>query len=156
MRFLLFSLLMLEAFAVQALPAPDKKLVLGTSDGAVEYPVKEIRRITFADGMMSVDMRNGSAFTLGTDSVNSVSFSDYIPSGETDVEPVPASPLFTVQQGKIDLNSASLVAVQVYACDGVVIYDTVCRGALSLDMRPFAQGIYILEIDGKIYKITNR
>ena len=67
-----FFLLLLINAAIASAAVPDKNIVIKTSDGSATCALKAIRRITFQNGMMLVDMKDGSAFSWNTDWVNCV------------------------------------------------------------------------------------
>ena len=92
-RFFLFFLV--NAAIASAAAAPDKNIVVKTSDGSATCALKAIRRITFEDGMMLVDMKDGSAYSWNTDWVNCVMFGEN--GQETTVDGVALSTFFEVK-----------------------------------------------------------
>ena len=83
-RFLLLLFLMNAAIASFA-AIPDKNIVIKTSDGSATCALKAIRRITFQDGMMLVDMKDGSAYSWNTDWVDCVTLGEGTPGEGTSV-----------------------------------------------------------------------
>ena len=154
-RFFLLLFLMNAAIASFA-AIPDKNIVIKTSDGSATCALKAIRRITFQNGTMFVDMKDGSAFSWNTDWVDCVTLSGSAPGQGTSVAGVLQSPVFTVTDNVLSVDCCAQTRVQLCACDGKVVYDAVCTGAFSLDMATLPAGIYLLKLDSNTYKILNR
>lgn len=154
-RFLLLLFLMNAAIASFA-AIPDKNVVIKTSDGSATCALKAIRRITFEDGMMLIDMKDGSAYSWNTDWVNCVTLGEDESNLETGIVGVLQSAVFTVTDNVLSVDCCAQTRVQLCACDGKVVYDAVCTGAFSLDMATLPAGIYLLKLDSNTYKILNR
>lgn len=154
-RFLLLLFLMNAAIASFA-AIPDKNIVIKTSDGSATCALKAIRRITFEDGMMLIDMKDGSAYSWNTDWVNCVTLGEAESNLETGIVGVLQSAVFTVTDNVLSVDCCAQTRVQLCACDGKVVYDAVCTGAFSLDMATLPAGIYLLKLDSNTYKILNR
>lgn len=154
-RFLLLLFLMNAAIASFA-AIPDKNIVIKTSDGSATCALKAIRRITFEDGMMLIDMKDGSAYSWNTDWVNCVTLGEDESNLETGIVGVLQSAVFTVTDNVLSVDCCAQTRVQLCACDGKVVYDAVCTGAFSLDMATLPTGIYLLKLDSNTYKILNR
>lgn len=154
-RFLLLLFLMNAAIASFA-AIPDKNIVIKTSDGSATCALKAIRRITFEDGMMLIDMKDGSAYSWNTDWVNCVTLGEDESNLETGIVGVLQSAVFTVTDNVLSVDCCAQTRVQLCACDGKVVYDAVCTGAFSLDMATLPAGIYLLKLDSNTYKILNR
>ena len=151
-----FLLLLINTAILSAAAAPDKELVVKSADATSSSALKSIRRITFNQGMMLVDMKDGSSMSWNTDWVNCVVFGDSEPGEETTVDGVTHTAAFWVKYGVLHVNSCSSAAVQLCGCDGKVVYDGICAGELSLDMNSLPAGVYVLKLDGCTYKIINR
>lgn len=151
-----FLLLLINTTILSVAAAPDKELVVMASDATSSSALKSIRRITFNQGMMLVDMKDGSSMSWDTDWVNCVVFGDCEPGEETTVAGVANSVAFSVKDGMLHVNSCSSAAVQLCCCDGKVVYDGLCAGELSLDLNSLPAGVYVLKLDGCTYKILNR
>lgn len=154
-RFLLLLFLMNAAIASFA-AIPDKNIVIKTSDGSATCALKAIRRITFEDGMMLIDMKDGSAYSWNTDWVNCITLGEDESNLETGIVGVLQSAVFTVTDNVLSVDCCAQTRVQLCACDGKVVYDAVCTGAFSLDMATLPAGIYLLKLDSNTYKILNR
>ena len=149
--------LFLFLFIINIIPAvatPDKELVVVCSDATSRSSLKSIRRITFNDGMMLVDMKDGSSMSWNTDWVNCVMFGE---NGlETTVDGVAFSTFFEVKDNVLLVDCSASMRVQLCMCDGKVVYDGVCTGKTCLDMNSLPAGMYVLRLDGCTYKIINR
>ena len=133
---------------------PDKDLVVITSGATSNSGLKSIRRITFENGMMLVDMKDGSSKRWNTDWVNCVMFGEK--ELETTIDAVAHSTSFVVKENMLLVNGCASMKVQLCACDGKVLLDVVCNGNLSFDMKSLPSGMYLLKIDGCTHKILNR
>ena len=151
-----FLLLLINAAIASTAAVPDKNIVIKTSDGSATCALKAIRRITFQDGTMFVDMKDGSAFSWNTDWVNCVTLGEGTPGQETSVVGVLQSAVFAVADNVLSVDCCAQTRIQLCACDGKVVYDAVCTGAFSLDMATLPAGIYLLKLDSNTYKILNR
>ena len=156
MKRFLFLLLFIAAVPVVFAALPDKELVVKTSNGAASYALKNLRRITFNDGAMLVDMKDGSTFCWNTDWVNCVTLKDDEAGLETGVADAVLSTSFVVKDNQLRVVCAACARVQLCAIDGNIFFDDMCSGELSFDMNLLPSGIYILTLDGRTYKILNR
>ena len=153
-RFFLFFLV--NAAIASAAATPDKNIVVKTSDGSATCALKAIRRITFEDGMMLVDMKDGSAYSWNTDWVNCVTLGESGPGQDTGIAGVMQSAVFAVTDNVLNVECSTLTRVQLCSCDGKVVYDAICTGSFSFDMATLPAGIYLLKLDSNTYKILNR
>ena len=153
-RFFLFFLV--NAAIASAAATPDKNIVVKTSDGSATCALKAIRRITFNDGMMLVDMKDGSSMSWNTDWVNCVVFGESEPGQGTAIDAVALSAPFEVKDNMLFVDCNVSTRVQLCMCDGKVVYDCVCTGKTCLDMNSLPAGMYVLRLDGCTYKIINR
>ena len=136
--------------------APDKELSVKSSSGTTSCAIKDIKCITFEDGVMLVSMKNGSAVSWNTDWLNCITFESALPGQETAVMGVALPATFLVRDNVIAVDCCVASLVQLCACDGKVVFEDICTGNFSLDMNALPSGIYLLNIDGRIYKIMNR
>ena len=151
------KLLFLFLFFINIMPvvvAPDKELVVVSSDATSRSSIKSIKRITFDDGLMLVDMKDGSSMSWNTDWVNCVMFGEN--GQETTVDGVALSAPFEVKDNMLLVDCNVSTRVQLCMCDGKVVYDCVCTGKTCLDMNSLPAGMYVLRLDGCTYKIINR
>ena len=151
-----FLLLLINAAIASTAAVPDKNIVIKTSDGSATCALKAIRRITFQDGMMLVDMKDGSAYSWNTDWVDCVTLGEGTPGQGTSVAGVLQSAVFAVTDNVLSVDCCAQTRIRLCACDGKVVYDAVCTGAFSLDMATLPAGIYLLKLDSNTYKILNR
>lgn len=156
MKRLLLSLLFINAFHLYVAAFPDKDLVVISLDAVSGSGIKSIRRITFNEGVMIVDMKDGTAMSWDTDWVNCVMFRDSEPEHETVVSGVAPPVLFSVKENMLFVDCFVSVRVSLIACDGKVVYDGFCTGEFYLDMSSLPAGMYMLKLDGCTYKIINR
>lgn len=152
----LFLLFLINVAIASGAAIPDKNIVVKTSDGSATCALKAIRRITFEDGMMFVNMKDGSAYSWNTDWINCVTLGEYEPEQETGIAGVLQSAVFTVMDNVLSVDCCTLTRVQLCGCDGKVVYDAICTGTLSLDMATLPAGMYLLKLDSNTYKILNR
>ena len=153
MKQIVLLLVLIQTAVSSVTAANDKKLVMKTSDGASACAIKDIKCITFEDGMMLVGMKDGSVASWNTDRLESVVF---MAGEETGVTGVVQPAAFTVKDNVLFINCSVPAAVQLCACDGKVLLDVVCNGNLSFDMKSLPSGMYLLKIDGCTHKILNR
>ena len=149
--------LFLFLFFINIMPvvaAPDKELVVVSSDATSRSSLKSIKRITFDGGLMLVDMKDGSSVSWNTDWVNCVMFGEN--GQETTVDGVALSTFFEVKDKVLLVDCSASMRVQLCMCDGKVVYDCVCTGKTCLDMNSLPAGMYVLRLDGCTYKIINR
>ena len=151
--------LFLFLFIINIIPAvatPDEELVVVCSDATSRSSLKSIRRITFNEGVMIVDMKDGTAMSWDTDWVNCVVFGESEPGQGTAIDAVALSAPFEVKDNMLFVDCNVSTRVQLCMCDGKVVYDCVCTGKTCLDMNSLPAGMYVLRLDGCTYKIINR
>ena len=153
-RFFLFFLI--NAAIASVVAAPDKELVVVSSDATSRSSLKSIKRITFDGGLMLVDMKDGSSMSWNTDWVNCVTFGESEPGQGTAIDAVALSASFEVKDKMLFVDCNASSRVQLCMCDGKVVYDCVCTGKTCLDMNSLPAGMYVLRLDGCTYKIINR
>ena len=73
---------------------PDKDLVIMTSNATSSASLKNIRRITFYNGAMLVDLKDGSAMEWNTDWIDCVVFGESETDMSTDVVTVSSCAVF--------------------------------------------------------------
>ena len=149
-----FLLFLINAAIASVAAIPDKDLVVITSGATSTSGLKSIRRITFENGVMLVDMKDGSSTCWNTDWVNCVMFGEK--EQETTIEAVAHSTYFEVKENILFINGCAPTKVQLCTFDGKVLLDGVCNGNFSFDMNPLPSGMYLLKLDGHIHKIMNR
>ncbi len=155
MKRLFLFLFFINIMHLPVAAGPDKDLVVITSDATSRSGLKSIRRITFENGVMLVDMKDGSSMNWNTDWVSCVMFGENA-GPETSVAGVLQSTVFTVTDNVLQVDCCKLTRIQLCACDGNVVYDGMCSGEFSFDMKALPAGIYLLKLDGATYKILNR
>lgn len=153
MKQIVLLLVLIQTAVLSVMAAPDKKLVMKTSDGASACAIKYIKCITFENGVMLVGMKDGSVASWNTDWLDCVMFGD---GEETGVATVVSPVSFTVKGNVLFIDCSVPATVQLCTFDGKVLLDGVCNGNFSFDMNPLPSGMYLLKIDGCIYKIMNR
>ena len=149
-----FLLFLINAAIASVAAIPDKDLVVITSGATSTSGLKSIRRITFENGVMLVDMKDGSSTCWNTDWVNCVMFGEK--EQETTIEAVAHSTYFEVKENILFINGCAPTKVQLCACDGKVVFDDICNGNFTFDMGSLPSGMYLLKLDGNIHKIMNR
>ena len=153
MKQIVLLLVLIQTALFSAAATPDKRLVMKTSDGATACAIRDIKCIKFKDGIMFVGMKDGSVVSYSTDWLDNVTFSA---GEETGIATVISPAVFSVRDNVLWVDSSVPVSVQLCACDGKVVFDNMCNGVLSLDMSSLPSGMYLLKLDGSIYKIMNR
>lgn len=149
-------LLLVALFAVDlsAASLPDKKIVVKTSGGETDYPVKSIKSIKFNDGTVVFNLVDGSSVEWSSDAVGCMLFDYYEPQPDTAVDAVVAAD-FSFSGGVLNV-TASSAEVSLTTVEGKVVFNGQCRGNLAVQLSAFPKGVYLLNIDGCIYKIVNR
>lgn len=138
-----------------AASVPDKKIVVKSSNGSVEYVVADIRSIKFSNGDLLINMNDGSVATWATDNINIMSFLYYEPSPETGIDEKTLSP-FSISAGVLRVESVVPAQVSFSTVEGKLLFKGNCNGELQLPVSGYPAGIYILCINGTTYKIINR
>lgn len=156
MKRLLLLLVFINVMQSVVAALPDKELVLNASDGTSTCAVKGIRRITFDNGVMFVDMKDGSQMSWYTELLASVMFGYFEPGQGTDIAGVVQVANFVLDGKMLRVDCCSLTKVQLCTCDGCVVYDGLCIGEFSFDLSTLPTGIYLLNLGGSNYKILNR
>ncbi len=156
MKRFLSLLLFIAVVPIVFAALPDKELVVKSANGVVFCTLKNMRSITFNDGNMLVNMKDGSCFSWNTDWVNCITLKENESGQETGVADAVSSSSFVVKDNLLYVECATCARVQLCAIDGKIFFDDICSGSFSLDMSSLPAGIYILKLDCRIYKILNR
>lgn len=135
---------------------PDKDLVIMTSNATSSASLKNIRRITFYNGAMLVDLKDGSAIEWNTDWIDCVVFGESEAEMGTDVMTVSSCAVFAIDDGVLRVSCEVPVAVRLCSCDGKLVLDDIYSGELSYNMKTLPMGVYVLKLNGCTYKILNR
>lgn len=151
--FLLFVFL-LSVFAVAA-SLPDKRIVIKSAEGSAEYALKNIKSLKLKDGMFTFNLCDGSSESWSAAYLNSMTFDEYDPSQETGIGDRVAG-TFTMGEGVLEIETAASVPVALLSVDGKVLLSTISDGTFSLRMNDYPKGVYMLSINGVVYKIMNR
>lgn len=138
-----------------ALNLCDKKIVVKSSNGSTEYVVSDIRSMKFNNGDVFINMNDGSVASWPANEINVMSFIYFEPSPETGIKKAESSP-FTISSGVLRVESSLFVPVTLSTVDGKRLFKGYCCGELLLPLSLYPAGVYLLDINGTIYKIINR
>ena len=136
--------------------APDKRLVIASGDGASGYAVKSIRSLKFCNGTMLLNMHDGSVVECDTESVNYLFIEDYVPSEETGIGCIETEPVITLENGVLSITGYAVNNVLLSTPSGSVLYNGKLNGTGVLDLSRYPHGVYMLNVNGRTYKIINR
>ena len=134
---------------------PDKKIVLRSTNGNAEYVVKNIRSIRFSNTDLFLRFVDGSYEKWASDAVTGICFEDYEPSVETAVDIVSIKDI-SITGGTLVLESSVPVRYSLCTVEGQVLVSDLFNGSISVPLMRYPSGIYILNVDGRTYKIINR
>lgn len=141
---------------VASMAATDGKVVVRYGGQCSEFLLGEVKALLFDNGVMSFEMTDGSAKRWNTDEVDCVDFTAFVGTAETAVGVLTDAPCFCFSDGVLKISSSALVSVSLFAADGMLLRETICKEELLIDMRNYSAGVYIINISGSVYKIVNR
>ncbi len=133
---------------------PDKRLVLKVAEGESCYPLKSIRCLKFSNGVMMLNMNDGSILEWNTGNI-AVMYLEYYEGGgeETSIYDAALSSPFEFDGEVLRAGAGSVV---LYTADGRVICSGDYKEGFSFDLASLPAGMYLFELNGKIFKIINR
>lgn len=152
----LCALLFFSLFCGTLFAAADKKIVVETANGTADFSLSEIRCVKFNDDIMSINMHDGSALSWNTDDVVCMRVDGEQGGNVTSIGNMPADAMFEKQGSCIVVRSASRQALLLYSADGVLLYSSSFCGEEAIELSKYPRGVYILNVNGHIYKIINR
>lgn len=109
----------------------------------------------FNNGDVFINMSDGSVTSWPTEEINAMLFIYFEPSPETGIKKAESSP-FTISSGVLRVESSLFVPVILSTVDGKLLFKGYCSGELLLPLTLYPAGVYLLDINGTIYKIINR
>lgn len=154
MKKVLSGILFVLLFSVQVFSSTDKGFAVKTVAGISSFPIGEIKCMCFKEGIMVLEMKDGSTKSYDTASVSLMTFS-YI-DGTTSIFPIDAVASYRIEGSNLIINASSYQSVLLFTSDGKIVYGTSCCGECVIDMSRFAKGVYVLNVNGQVYKIVNR
>ncbi|MBR4988551.1 MAG: hypothetical protein IKY85_01430 [Bacteroidaceae bacterium] len=156
MRKMLLGMLFVLLFSVQAFSAADNGIVVKTVFGISSSSFAEIKCIRFEDGIMVLDMKDGSTKSYDTDNISLMTFGYVDGDGTTSILPFGIVASCRIEGSNLIINASSYQSVLLFTSDGKIVYGTSCCGECVIDMSRFAKGVYVLNVNGQVYKIVNR
>ena len=153
---MLLGILVVLLFSVQAFSAADKGIVVKTVSGISSSSFGDIRCMRFEGGIMVLDMKDGSTKSYDTDNVSLMTFGYVDGDSTTSILPFGIVASCRIEGCSLIINASSYQSVLLFTSAGKIVYGTSCCGECVIDMSQFARGIYVLNINGQVYKIVNR
>lgn len=135
---------------------PDKRLVVTVGEGVAEYAIKSIRSLKFSNGAMLLNMHDGSVIECDTESVSSLLIEEYTPSEETSADCIESEPALRFNRGVLHISGFSSVDVQLFNPNGSILYSEKFKGNGTVNLSSYPKGVYMLNVNGRTYKIINR
>lgn len=152
--FIILSGILFSALSFAA--TPDKRLVVTSSEGVAGYAIKSIRSLKFSNGDMLLNMHDGSVIECDTESVSFLLIEDYIPSEETNVGCIEPEPAVRFERGVLHISGFFSVDVQLFNPSGSILYSENFNSDGVVNLSGYPKGIYMLNVNGRTYKIINR
>ena len=156
MKKVLSGILFVLLFSVQVFSSTDKGFVVKTVAGISSFPIGEIKCMCFKEGIMVLDMKDGSTKSYDTDNISLMTFGYVDGDGTTSILPFGIVVSCRIEGSNLIINASSYQSVLLFTSDGKIVYGTSCCGECVIDMSRFAKGVYVLNVNGQVYKIVNR
>lgn len=153
----IFFLLMtvLSAQGLYATHVCDKEFVIKCGTDGRRYAVSSIRSIKFNSGTLLLNLKDGSTEEWMFGNVGCIYFEETGHLEQTMVDGLDVQ-VFSLCGGMLMLANDTPAKVVLSSVDGKILVSAICKGALQLPLDNCRKGMYILNIDGKAYKIINR
>ena len=136
--------------------APDKRLIVMDGHGTSEYLIKSIRSLKFNEGFMLLNMHDGSVVELNTEYVDCLYMDDHTPSVETSIGAGEAESYIRVEGSRLYIEACPIANVLFFSSDGRILFKEQFKGAGVVELSNYMHGIYMLNVNGRTYKIINR
>lgn len=136
--------------------AADKKIAIKTDDGVYGRSLSELRCVKLNDGVMLLNFHDGTSLSWDTDKVLCVTLSGESGGNTTYLGTLSATPLLNIAGSKLVVRTASRQALLLYSVDGKLLHSASCCGEETIDLSGFTAGVFIVNINGNIYKIIHR
>ena len=146
---------MAVAVGVSASTVQDKKIVVRTADGVADYSVKSVCSIKFNDGTVIMNLQDGASQEWAPGVVECMAMEVGEVSPGTAVDAVAVQDI-SLAGGVLDVRLSSPAPVVLSTIEGKVLLNVDSQGAFSVRMSAYPAGVYILKVDGRVYKIVNR
>ena len=146
-KILLTWMMLASAFALQA---EDNHLYIQPNAGEnLSWSVPSLQKMTFQNGNLVLTMKNGTSSYTPIMSIERI----YIgtPSEIQGIEEVDNAPLYSWDGETLILNAQSGAQVRVYNVAGAVVKQERLTGN-SINLRGLAKGLYVVNVDGHIFK----
>lgn len=135
---------------------PDKRLVVTSGGDIAGYAINSIRSLKFSNGAMLLNMHDGSVIKCDTESVSSLLIEEYTPSEETSAGCIESEPALRFNRGVLHISGFSSVDVQLFNPSGSILYSESFNGDGTVNLLRYPKGVYMLNVNGRTYKIINR
>lgn len=135
---------------------PDKRLVVTSAGDVAGYAINSIRSLKFSNGAMLLNMHDGSVIECDTESVSSLLIEEYTPSEETNIGCIESESSIRLERGILHISDFSAIDVQLFNPNGSILYSEKFKGNGTVNLLRYPKGIYMLNVNGRTYKIINR
>ncbi len=153
----LFIILLGILFSALSFAAnPDKRLVVTVGGDIAGYAINSIRSLKFSNGAMLLNMHDGSVIECDTESVSSLLIEEYTPSEETNIGCIESEPALRFNRGVLHISDFSAIDVQLFNPNGSILYSEKFKGNGTVNLLRYPKGVYMLNVNGRTYKIINR
>ena len=132
-----------------------KSLRITTSIDNKEYPLSEVKSIKFRNDVMEIHLTNGEAPVLRMEDVQLMTWSLEDDLQSIDNSQIPYRPI-TYTNGVLTITGHSHQSVVVCNLFGTQLAIGRINQVWTLDMTHFPRGMYVVNIEGAIYKFLKR
>jgi len=132
-----------------------KSFKIKTSNGEVEYALKEVGSIKFDDDRMFVNKKDGGRDDWNVVLVNSLTFA-YDVSGETSMVSREMDFVKLDKDGCLSYSFAEDTPVRIYNVHGRVVDGFCCSGCGILNLEAYGKGVFLVYVAGRTFKMINR
>lgn len=124
------------------------------SSGTQTFTVSDAGKIYFDNGYMLVDEGNGIPYSFPISDIKKVMF-DHITSVETlETSDIRIYPNPVTNYLRISSEHNTDIPYQIYALDGRLVLAGTAHSEESISVNTLSKGLYLLKVDGKIFKIS--
>ena len=140
--------------AVTAFSENDNRIVVEPTTGVSDCRLCKIKCMRFDNDVMLLDMKDGSTKSWNTDDVVRITFG--LDNINTSLDLLSANGKFEFVGNELVIRNNAYQPVLLFDSNGKIVYTSSCCGRLVVDMSVYPAGMYLLNINGKVYKIVNR
>ena len=144
----------ISMFAVFAFSENENRVVVETATGVSDCQLGKIKCMRFDDDVMLLDMKDGSTRSWNTGDVVRITFG--LDNIDTSLDLLSANGKFEFVGNELVIRNNAYQPVLLFDSNGKVVYTASCCGGLTVDMSVYPAGVFLLNINGQVYKIVNR